>query len=75
MTKDQILNRIGEYNQQIQRLENVISQTYADLNALKGAKQDCEYWLQETAKAERAEAERAESQKTSTKKPKNAKMQ
>ena len=45
MTAEQILERIKELKQRADQLQ-------ADLNAVGGALQDCEYWLDQVSKQE-----------------------
>jgi hypothetical protein len=54
MTKELLEKRLGELvqqkeskGQQLSQIEKVKEQVVADLNALGGAIQDCEYWLKE----------------------------
>lgn len=65
MNKEQLLNRIGEHNKRLEQLQALIHQSSNELQATYGAKQECEWHLQQIIKAER-EAEKLEKEQQAT---------
>ncbi len=56
MTKEQFEARIDAYKNDIDALNKRILQANADINALNGAIQDCQYWLSQIEECPKANA-------------------